>query len=76
MDQPAADANTQDEPAPFVWRWLFRTVLGAPIWFVLFGLLSGFGDGLWWKALLMAAVFSVVTHAEDEWRERRSRRRA
>jgi hypothetical protein len=76
MDEPAADGAAREEQAPMVLRWLFRTVLTAGIWFVLFGLLSGFGDGLWWKALLGGAVLSAATHAEDEWRKRRAQRRA
>jgi hypothetical protein len=70
MDEPVAHAPQEDR-APIVLRWLFRTVIAAPITFVVFGILSGFGDGLWWKALLLGAVISAVALAEDERRERR-----
>jgi hypothetical protein len=48
--------------------WLFRTLLGAAIFFVLFGLFSGFDGPLWWWSLLFGAALAT----EEAWRHRRA----
>jgi membrane protein implicated in regulation of membrane protease activity len=75
MSGSSADVAVQEDRAPLVVRWLFRTLVTAPIAFVVFGLFTGFGDGLWWEVLVFAALSSAATPAADEWRERRARRR-